>query len=31
MPGNKAKALNPASDAVENLHRRFYEGKSRPG
>ena len=27
MPDNKAKALKPTSDAVEILHRRFYEGK----
>ena len=28
MPDNKAKMPKPASDAVETLHRRFYEGKS---
>ena len=27
MPDNKAKTVKPASDAVEVLHRRFYEGK----
>ena len=27
MPDNKAKTLKPASDAVEILHRRIYEGK----
>src|SRR5271167_3857920 len=27
MPDSKAKRLKPASDAVEILHRRFYEGK----
>ncbi len=27
MPDNKAKTLKPTSDAVEILHRRFYEGK----
>ena len=27
MPDNKAKMPKPASDAVETLHRRFYEGK----
>jgi DNA-binding XRE family transcriptional regulator len=27
MPDSKAKTLKPASDAVEILHRRFYEGK----
>ena len=31
MPNNKAKILKPAIDAVEILHRRFYEGKpARP-
>lgn len=27
MPDKKAKTLKPASDAVEILHRRFYDGK----
>ncbi|MCC7156541.1 MAG: XRE family transcriptional regulator [Bryobacterales bacterium] len=27
MPVNRAKTLKPVSDAVEILHRRFYEGK----
>jgi len=27
MPGNKVKTLKPASDAVEILRRRLYEGK----
>jgi DNA-binding XRE family transcriptional regulator len=27
MPDNKAKTLKPASDAVDLLHRRAYEGK----
>jgi DNA-binding XRE family transcriptional regulator len=27
MPVNKGKTLKPTSDAVEILHRRFYEGR----
>jgi DNA-binding XRE family transcriptional regulator len=27
MPANKAKTRKPTRDAVEILHRRFYEGK----
>jgi DNA-binding XRE family transcriptional regulator len=27
MPANKAKTPKPTSDAVEILHRRFYENK----
>jgi len=27
VPDNKAKTINPTSDAVEILHRRFYKGK----
>lgn len=27
MPDNKVKTPKPASDAMEILHRRFYEGK----
>ncbi len=27
MPEKKDKTVKPASDAVEILHRRFYEGK----
>ena len=27
MPVNKAEKLKPVSDAVEILHRQFYEGK----
>jgi ribosome-binding protein aMBF1 (putative translation factor) len=27
MPSKKAKTLKPSTDAVEILHRRFYEGK----
>ena len=27
MPDKKAKTVKPASDAVEILHRRFFEGK----
>src|ERR1700730_15573760 len=27
MSGNKARTLKAASEAVEILHRRFYEGK----
>jgi DNA-binding XRE family transcriptional regulator len=27
MPDNRARKLKPARDAVEILHRRFYEGK----
>ena len=30
MPDNKAKTLKPTSDAVEILHRRFYQA-SLPG
>jgi ribosome-binding protein aMBF1 (putative translation factor) len=27
MPDNNARKLKPTSDAVEILHRRFYDGK----
>jgi len=27
VPDNKTKTLKPTGDAVEILHRRFYEGK----
>ncbi len=27
MPGRRAKTVKATSDAMEILHRRFYEGK----